>query len=71
MTSRFLVHAYFQLNGETTESENIADNGGLKTSLGAYRDWLKKHDNQERNMPLPALPLDHEQLFFLAFAQVR
>ena len=58
-----------QLNGLTTEGENIADNGGLKMSYRAYKKWLK--DNDDRDVRLPGLELSNDQMFFLAFAQVR
>ena len=59
----------FQLNGLTTEGENIADNGGLKMSYRAYKKWLKEND--DRDVTLPGLELSNDQMFFLAFAQVR
>ena len=60
----------FQLNGITTLGENVADNGGLKTSYNAYHTWLGAHAFKD---PLPALPglnMTQDQMFFLGFAQV-
>lgn len=57
------------LSGEQTLGENIADNGGLKASYYAYRQWLKEQEFDEEP-PLPGLNMTHNQLFFLSFAQV-
>ncbi len=59
-----------QVNGITTLGENIADNGGLKTSYYAYHSWLDKHDGHEPRANLPGLNMTENQLFFLGFAQV-
>lgn len=56
------------LNGKVTLGENIADNGGLKTSYHAYMSWLQKHD--DAGAVLPALNMTKQQLFFLSFAQM-
>ncbi|KAI0238129.1 Endothelin-converting enzyme 1 [Lamellibrachia satsuma] len=56
------------LSGKVTLAENIADNGGLKTSYEAYMSWLQKHDDSHAN--LPALNMTKQQLFFLSFAQI-
>lgn len=59
---------FSQVNGRLTLGENIADNGGLRESLRAYRRF------RERNGPEPTLPgfeaFSDEQLFFLSFANV-
>ncbi|XP_060778990.1 neprilysin-like isoform X1 [Neoarius graeffei] len=55
------------LNGNNTLGENIADNGGIRQSYQAYQNYIKKHGKEA---PLPGLELNHEQLFFLNFAQV-
>lgn len=56
------------LNGMNTQGENIADNGGIKQSFGAYTQWIEDHGEEE---PLPKIPeVTPRQLFFLNFAQV-
>ncbi|XP_014272262.1 neprilysin-4 isoform X3 [Halyomorpha halys] len=57
-----------QVNGESTQGENIADNGGIKQSFRAYKKWLEK--NGESDETLPGLNYTGMQLFFLNFAQV-
>ncbi|CAL1538998.1 unnamed protein product [Lymnaea stagnalis] len=56
------------LDGEKTLDENIADNGGLKQSYRAYRNFIKRRGTEETK--LPGLKLNHDQIFFLSFAQV-
>lgn len=57
-----------QVNGEMTQGENMADNGGLRLALLAYRNYIAETE------PEPALPgleqFTSEQLFFIAFATV-
>ncbi|XP_061380294.1 endothelin-converting enzyme homolog isoform X1 [Danaus plexippus] len=55
------------LNGKQTLGENIADNGGLKASFHAYKEYSK---NSKVNLTLPGLKYNHRQLFFISFAQV-
>lgn len=55
------------LNGKQILGENIADNGGLKAAFHAYKDWVISHPME---LPLPAVPLTNNQLFFVGFAQV-
>jgi endothelin-converting enzyme len=55
------------LNGIQTLGENIADNGGLRAAYEAYNEWVK---NNGPERPLPLLELNHQQLFFISFAQV-
>jgi len=48
--------------------ENIADNGGLREALWAYRKFINEHDEEPK---LPGLEeFNSEQLFYLAFANV-
>lgn len=55
------------IKGNQTLGENIADNGGLKAAYHAYLELMK---NQPEPQSLPGIPLNHKQLFFVAFAQV-
>lgn len=55
------------INGNQTLGENIADNGGLKAAYHAYLEMIKTTPEPET---LPGIPLNHRQLFFVAFAQV-
>ncbi|XP_055970366.1 neprilysin [Sorex fumeus] len=55
------------LNGINTLGENIADNGGLGQAYRAYQSYIRKHGAEKL---LPGLDLNHNQLFFLNFAQV-
>ncbi|XP_069119070.1 neprilysin-like [Argopecten irradians] len=57
-----------KLNGINTQGENIADNGGLKQSYRAYRDWIKQRGKEEAQ--LPGVSYNHNQLFFINFAQI-
>lgn len=60
------------IDGESTQGENIADNGGIRQAFRAYDTWLKRNDNLETEIAesLPGLNLTSKQLFFLNFAQV-
>ncbi|XP_017102244.2 neprilysin-4 isoform X1 [Drosophila bipectinata] len=58
------------LNGESTQGENIADNGGLRQAFHAYKRWLKDHPNEVQDEMLPGLNMTGPQLFFLNFGQV-
>ncbi|KAG7470976.1 hypothetical protein MATL_G00119550 [Megalops atlanticus] len=55
------------LSGNNTLGENIADNGGIRQSYQAYQKYVSKHGEEA---PLPGINLNHQQLFFLNFAQV-
>ncbi|RWS03047.1 neprilysin-2-like protein, partial [Dinothrombium tinctorium] len=55
------------INGKMTQGENIADNGGLKQAYRAFRKWVEKHGTEPL---LPGLNLNHDQLFFLNYAQI-
>lgn len=58
----------FQVNGITTQGENIADNGGIREAYRAYQRLKARNSHQQA---LPGLSeYTHEQLFFLGFAQV-
>jgi len=60
--------AKMHLNGQATQGENIADNGGISQAFGAYRQWVK--DNTVE-LSLPGLTnYTNEQLFFVSFANI-
>ncbi|KAL0121382.1 hypothetical protein PUN28_006713 [Cardiocondyla obscurior] len=56
------------IDGELTLGENIADNGGLREAVAAYKRWKARHGQE------PLLPgftqFTHEQLLFLSFAHL-
>lgn len=49
--------------------ENIADNGGLRTSYYAYLKWLAEHGNTDKILPGLEF-LNQKQQVFLGYAQV-
>ncbi|XP_065598322.1 kell blood group glycoprotein isoform X2 [Cyrtonyx montezumae] len=55
----------FKVNGTSTLLENTADTGGLAIAYQAYKNWLKKHKQEEY---LPKIGLSHDQLFYFSFA---
>ncbi|XP_050401556.1 neprilysin-4 isoform X2 [Patella vulgata] len=56
-----------KVNGKRSLTENIADNGGLKLSFQAYRDWVQQRGAEEPM--LPGLDLTPNQIFFINYAQ--
>ncbi|XP_059848311.1 neprilysin-like isoform X1 [Hypanus sabinus] len=55
------------ISGINTLGENIADNGGIRQAFEAYKQYVKKAGEDRL---LPGIDLNHDQLFFLNFAQV-
>ncbi|XP_017117565.1 neprilysin-1 [Drosophila elegans] len=62
------------IDGKQTIDENIADNGGLRQAMMAYRSHMEqqlKEPGQEKiSERMPGLDLTPDQLFFLGFTQV-
>ncbi|XP_043465939.1 neprilysin-2-like [Leptopilina heterotoma] len=54
------------IKGERTQSENIADNGGIKLAYMAYEEYMKTHSPE---LLLPGLDFSQRQLFWISFAQ--
>ncbi|UJR20406.1 hypothetical protein I4U23_023537 [Adineta vaga] len=55
------------LNGDQTQGENIADNGGIKSSFYAYQNWAKANPNVDRRLP-GLNKYSQEQMFFIGYA---
>ena len=56
-----------------SQSENIADNGGLHLAYEAYLYWLQQAMNKKESMEyetLPRLNYSSKQLFFISYAQL-
>jgi len=64
--SKYKVRGIYPINGKLTLGENIADNGGFKTSLRAYHTWLRE---ARKDNILPGLNFNNDQLFYISFAQ--
>ncbi|KAH8385609.1 hypothetical protein KR200_003133, partial [Drosophila serrata] len=53
------------------QSENIADNGGIKLAFKAYQRWLASQTEEVRQREtLEGLSFNGEQLFFVGYAQL-
>ncbi|XP_034115606.1 neprilysin-2-like [Drosophila albomicans] len=55
-----------KLNGFNTQSENIADNVGIKMAYRAYQRWVEKHGTEQR---LPGLDYTPQQMFWISVGQ--
>lgn len=60
----YIVVDTFHLNGELTEGENIADNGGLAITYAAFKKTTQGRGTEKINGLTP------DQRFFLAFGQI-
>lgn len=63
--SKFAEEKY-NIKGNVTLGENLADNGGLKASFKAYKMWVEKNGEE---LMLPGLGKSNDEVFFIAFAQ--
>ncbi|CAJ0607825.1 unnamed protein product [Cylicocyclus nassatus] len=57
------------INGELTQGENIADNGGVKQAYRAYKAYLQKHGGKEPRIK-GLENYDNDQMFFIGYASV-
>ncbi|KAH8363486.1 hypothetical protein KR084_010899, partial [Drosophila pseudotakahashii] len=65
------VYDGIQLKESTSQSENIADNGGIRLAYTAYRKWFDSQlPGDLAKETLPNLPYTAKQLFFISFAQI-
>ncbi|CAF3952981.1 unnamed protein product, partial [Rotaria sp. Silwood1] len=53
-------------NGNQTQDEDIADNGGLKAAFYAYQNWIKNNVNIDKKLP-GLTQYSNEQMFFIHF----
>ena len=58
---------FYNVDGNYTLTENIADRGGIKVAYAAYRKLVDEHGDEPR---LPGLSFTPDQLFFLSTAQI-
>ncbi|CAF0725068.1 unnamed protein product [Adineta steineri] len=65
----FLEQINTTINGNQTQGENIADNGGVKEAFYAYKKWIKAHGNLDKKLP-GLIKYSSEQMFFINYAQV-
>ncbi|KAF6212374.1 hypothetical protein GE061_012896 [Apolygus lucorum] len=57
-----------KIDGKLTLGENLADDGGLKFALNAYKSYVSTNGHEPQ---LPGLQsFTHDQLFFLSFANL-
>ncbi|XP_046633413.1 neprilysin-4-like isoform X2 [Daphnia pulicaria] len=63
--SNYVVLNGTRLNGVNTQSENIADNGGVREAFRAYRYYVAAHGGVDSSKFQNLTP---EQVFFLAYA---
>ncbi|XP_065721628.2 neprilysin-4-like [Drosophila suzukii] len=65
------VYDGIQLKESPLQSENIADNGGIRLAYTAYQKWYKsKVEKDLAKETLPNLKYSAKQLFFISFAQI-
>jgi membrane metallo-endopeptidase-like protein 1 len=62
-----LPQIHMNNNGNQTQGEDIADNGGLKAAFFTYQQWAKANPNVDKKLP-GLKKYSPEQLFFINFA---
>jgi len=61
----------YNVNGELTLGENLADNGGVDRAYEAWKLSLEQEGAKENNKLLPGLTkYNQDQLFYIAFGQI-
>ena len=61
----------YKVNGALTLRENIADNGGVRESFRAYRNFIQGSRQGKEEPKLPGLQkYTNDQMFFISWAQV-
>ncbi|XP_052835513.1 neprilysin-1 [Drosophila gunungcola] len=63
------VYDGIQLKESASQSENIADNGGLRLAFTAYRKWYESQSDLAKER-LPSMRYTAKQIFFISFAQI-
>jgi neprilysin len=58
----------FHLNGNLTQKEDIADCGGVKLALRAFKKF-EKREPELNKLPIGLQNFNNEKLFWLSFAQ--
>ncbi|KAH8363483.1 hypothetical protein KR084_010896, partial [Drosophila pseudotakahashii] len=65
------VYDGIQLKESTSQSENIADNGGMRLAYTAYRKWYESQlPSDLTKETLPNMRFTAQQLFFISFGQI-
>ena len=68
--SNFTVNEDKKMRGRETVNENMADIGAVKAAFYAYKNYLKEN-GLKNEYRLPGLQeYDHEQLFWIFYANV-
>uniref|UniRef100_A0A1I8M5N8 Peptidase family M13 n=1 Tax=Musca domestica TaxID=7370 RepID=A0A1I8M5N8_MUSDO len=68
----YMYHGHL-LPEMASQSENIADNSGVRLAYAAYLRWYENAMRSRHNMiseTLPRLPYNGKQLFFISYAQI-
>ncbi|OXA60339.1 Phosphate-regulating neutral endopeptidase [Folsomia candida] len=64
------VNMYFQVDGNLTQNENLADIAGLQVAFSAYQKHFAKSGGEwMEKMKLPGLRFSRDQMYYLSVAQ--